>query len=393
MPFQIFRPWLAHSAPQSAPHLFQATPSSRSFAQILLALGTWAFSAALSVVAPSGVLTPLVLGLGLGTACESTRAALFEDDDARRSILDLRTRIDGLNRDTLRRLEDLSARLERLEAASGGQLTLANRIEALRQEIERLRGELEIQTNELAATQRRLRDQYAEVDSRVKRFEPIQVMVDGQSFSVDPMERRAFDGALLLFRAGEFRNALLSFDTLIANHPQTPYAIQAAYWSGSAQYALKDWKSAAETLQALIRRNPNHPRVPDASLRLGAALLELGDYRLARRTWESLIERFPSSPQAAEARERLPSAVEPPTTPTAVPAPAGGPTSEQPGNATAGANGPAAGSGQVVAPLPPSVGSPSAVSQSSSSAPANRVQPPPAAQPPAQQAAPVNKKR
>jgi tol-pal system protein YbgF len=390
MPFQIFRPWLAHSAP----YLFQAAPRRRSFRQIPVALGTWAFGAALSVVAPSGVVTPLVVGLGLGAACESTRAALFEDDDARRSILDLRTRIDGLNRDTLRRLEDLAARLERLEAASGGQLTLANRIEALRQEIERLRGELEVQTNELAATQRRLRDQYAEVDSRVKRFEPIQVTVDGQSFSVDPMERRAFDGALSLFRAGEFRNALISFDGLIANYPQTPYAIQAAYWSGSAQYALKDWKSAAETLQALIRRHPNHPRVPDASLRLGAALLELGDYRLARRTWESLMERFPSSPQAAEARERLPSAVEPPITPPAVPAPAGAPTSEQPGNATAGSGGPAPGSGPFVAPLPPSVGSPpSAATQSPSSAPANRVQPPPAAQPPAQQALPINKKR
>ena len=218
MPFQIFRPWLAHSAPHSA----QATPRRRSLPQTPLVLATWALSSALSVVAPSGVVTSLVLGLGLGTACESTRAALFEDDDARRSILDLRTRIDGLNRDTLRRLEDLSARLERLEAASGGQLTLANRIEALRQEIERLRGELEVQTNELAATQRRLRDQYAEVDSRVKRFEPIQVMVDGQSFSVDPMERRAFDGAVLLFRAGDFRNALNSLDSLIANYPQNP---------------------------------------------------------------------------------------------------------------------------------------------------------------------------
>ncbi|NBS97680.1 MAG: tol-pal system protein YbgF [Betaproteobacteria bacterium] len=385
MPFQIFRPWLAHSA--------QARLRRRGLPQTRPVLATWAFSAALSIVTPSGVVTPLVLGLGLGTACESTRAALFEDDDARRSILDLRTRIDGLNRDTLRRLEDLSARLERLEAASGGQLTLANRIEALRQEIERLRGELEIQTNELAATQRRLRDQYAEVDSRVKRFEPIQVMVDGQSFSVDPMERRAFDGALSLFRAGEFRNALISFDSLIANYPQTPYAIQAAYWAGSAQYALKDWKSAAETLQALIRRNPNHPRVPDASLRLGAALLEQGDYRLARRTWESLIERFPTSPQAAEARERLPSAVEPPTTAPGSASP-GGPTSEQPGNATVGANGPAPGSGPAIAPLPPSVGSlPGAATQSPSNAPANRVQPPPAAQPPAQQPAPVNKKR
>jgi len=230
MPSQIFR----HSHPKC-----------------VRVLAAWAISAALSIAAPiPGLIAPLGVGLGLAGFCESSRAGLFEDDDARRSILDLRTRVDGLTRDMTRRLEDLAARLERLEAASGGQLTLANRIEELRREIERLRGELELQSNELAATQRRLRDQYAEVDSRVKRFEPIQVTVDGQSFSVDPMERRGYEGALALFRAGEFRNALVGFDALIAQFPQTPYAIQATYWSGVAQYALKDWRSAAETLQS-----------------------------------------------------------------------------------------------------------------------------------------------
>jgi len=329
----------------------------------------WAAGAAFSLtVSFGGSIVPLGVGLGLAGFCESPRAGLFEDDDARRSILDLRTRVDGLNRDTTRRLEDLAARLERLEAASGGQLTLANRIEELRREIERLRGELELQANELAATQRRLRDQYAEVDSRVKRFEPIQITVDGQSFSVDPMERRGYDGALALFRAGEFRNALVGFDALIAQFPQTPYAVQATYWSGVAQYALKDWRSAAETLQSLIRRYPNHSRVPESYLRLGGALLELGDYRLARRTWESLIDRFPSSPQAAEARERLPTAVEPvvaPTPPTAPPptsqpsASPSGAAADQPANQSAGST----------TPLPPSAGGPP------SSAPGNRVLP------------------
>ena len=353
-------------------------------------LAAWASGAAFSLAVPlAGLIAPLSVGLGLASYCESPRAGLFEDDDARRSILDLRTRVDGITRDNARRVEDLAARLERLEAASGGQLTLANRIEELRREIERLRGELELQSNELAATQRRLRDQYAEVDSRVKRFEPIQVTVDGQSVSVDPMERRAYDGALSLFRAGEFRNALVGFDALIAQFPQTPYAIQATYWSGVAQYALKDWKSAAETLQSLIRRNPNHARVPEAYLRLGGALLELGDYRLARRTWESLIDRFPSSPQAAEARERLPTAVEPvvtpppPPPPTSQPSPSpGGQANDQPVSQTAGNNAPP-GSGSAI-PLPPSAGG------SPASTPGNRVLPQqPPAQVPAQLPAPL----
>jgi tetratricopeptide (TPR) repeat protein len=287
-------------------------------------------------------------GLPLSITGEA-RAALFEDDDARRSILDLRSKVDAQNRDLARRLDDIAARIERLEAASRGQITLANRIETLREDIERLRGELEVQTNELASTQRKLRDQYAEVDSRVKRFEPIQVTIDGQSVAVDPAERRAFDGALALFRGGEFRNALAGFDALLAQFPQTPYGTQLAYWSGSAQYALKDWKGAADSFLGLIRRFPNHPRVADAMLRLGAVLLEQGEFRLAKRTWESLIERFPNSPQATEARERLPTAVEPPPA-AAIPS-AAVPTSNPSAAAT---EAPAATTSGALAPLPTS---------------------------------------
>ena len=42
---------------------------------------------------------------------------------------------------------------------------------------ERERGQLEVQANELAQTQRRQRETYAELDGRIKPFEPVSVQV------------------------------------------------------------------------------------------------------------------------------------------------------------------------------------------------------------------------
>ena len=58
------------------------------------------------------------------------RAGLFDDDEAR-------ARVDQLRR-------ELTARIDKNEAAQHGQIDLANQIEALRQEMARLRGENEV---------------------------------------------------------------------------------------------------------------------------------------------------------------------------------------------------------------------------------------------------------
>src|SRR5690606_34594686 len=107
--------------------------------------------------------------------------ALFQDDGARKAIIELRTRVDQL-------ANDFEARLSRLEQVSHGQLQLQNQIDAMRQEIASLRGQIEVQANNIAKTQKQQRDLASSVDSRFKRFEPIEVTIDGQTTTVDPAE-------------------------------------------------------------------------------------------------------------------------------------------------------------------------------------------------------------
>ena len=258
-----------------------------------------------------------------GALPPAAHAQLFSDDEARRAILDLRSRVDALQRDLARRVDDLASRVERLEATTRGQLELQNQIQALRQEIATLRGQLEVQTNELAQTQRRQRDLVADVDSRIKRFEPVAVTIDGKQHTIDVAERRAYEGALAVFRAGDFRGAQTAFQQFQGAYPQSPYGPSVLYWIGSSQYAQKDNKGAVTTLLGFVQRNPDHPRAADALLTVGNAYADAGDRKAAADTFKLITEKYEGTSAAQSARERLAAVSAPaPAAPPAPPAPA-----------------------------------------------------------------------
>jgi len=232
-------------------------------------------------------------------------AQLFSDDEARRAILDVRSRVEQLQREMVKRIEDLSTRVERLEQTTRGQFELQNQIQAMRQEIATLRGALEVQTNELAKTQRGQRDLATELDARIKRFEPVAVSLDGKQVNVDQNERRAYEAALATFRGGDFKGAQVAFQQFQTAYPQSPYGPNALYWTGNSQYAQKDNKGAIATLQAFVQRHPDHPRAADALLTVGNAQVDLGDRKAAAETFRIVTEKFDGSGAAQTARERL----------------------------------------------------------------------------------------
>jgi tol-pal system protein YbgF len=236
-------------------------------------------------------------------------AALFEDTDARRALIDLRARLT----EQVQHVEALQAQVEalqksieqRVEPALRSNLDLQNQLEALRQEMAKLRGQLEVQANELAITQRRQKDLFADVDPRVKRFEPTQVQLDGKTVTVDPTEKRAYEAALAQFRGGDFRGALSAFQQFVTQFPESPYGPNSQFWIGSAQFALKDYKGAIATHQSFLARHLDHARAPDVMLNLAYAQIESNDRRTARKTLETVVERYGDSPAAQAAKDRL----------------------------------------------------------------------------------------
>jgi TolA-binding protein len=94
------------------------------------------------------------------------QAGLFDDDEARRRIEMLRSELAQQGKDNevrIQKLEDLIRNI--------GVVELVRQLQQQNEEIARLRGQLEVIGNENQQIQKRQRDFYLDLDSRIKRLE------------------------------------------------------------------------------------------------------------------------------------------------------------------------------------------------------------------------------
>jgi tol-pal system protein YbgF len=228
-------------------------------------------------------------------------AGLFDDDEARKAILDLRTKLEALSN----RLDNkIDTQLEP-KADKTVVLDLVNQNEQLRQDIAKLRGQIEVLTNDLSNTQRRQQDFYVDLDNRLRQLEPKKVLLDGKEATVDTNEQRAYDAALNLFKGGDYKNAATSLTSFITNYPQSPYQALAGYWLGNSYFAQRDCKNAVSVLQNMAKNFPDNPKAPDALLTVSACQLELKEKSAAKKTLETVIKQYPDTEAAQAAKARM----------------------------------------------------------------------------------------
>lgn len=232
----------------------------------------------------------------------SANAALFEDDDARRAILDLRQKVDISQQrvtEELRKANDDNAQLRR------SLLDLSNQIETLRGEMANLRGQNEQLTRGITDVQRTQKDLTQGVDERLRKVEPGKVTVDGKDFAAEPAENQEFEAALATLRKGDFAGAQTGFTAFMKRYPQSGYKSSSLFWLANAQYALRDFRSAVTNFRSLATADPEHLRTPEALLSMANCLVELKDTKAARKTLEDLVKVYPASEAASVAKERL----------------------------------------------------------------------------------------
>ena len=217
----------------------------------------------------------------------AANAGLFEDDEARRAILDLRQRVDRQG--------------EEIQNFQRSLLEQQNQFEALRQETARLRGEKEELTQEL----RRAQELSQGVDDRLKKFEPTTVKVDGVEFVADPAETKAYEEALAVFRKGDFGAASTVFNDFIKRNPKSGYVLPSLFWLGNAQYANRNYTNAISNFNTLLSKAPNHMRAAESMLSVANCQLELKDIKAARKTLGDVVKAYPHTEAAAAASERL----------------------------------------------------------------------------------------
>jgi len=251
----------------------------------------------------------------------SARAALFDDDEARKRIEATNQRVTQVQK----QLEDRIAALE-TQLKSQGLVELFSQVEQLKSDVAKLRGQIEVLIYEQEQQQKRQRDLYVDLDSRMRKLEAGPGSGPTAAAEAPPMiaapapspplpapapvaaastEQKAYDVALDQFKAGSYGPAISGFNAFIKSYPKSALVPSARYWIGNAQYAQRDFRGAIATQRQMIAAHPDSPKVPDAMLSIATAQLDLGDAAAARRTLEDVVAKFPRSDAAVKAKQRL----------------------------------------------------------------------------------------
>jgi tol-pal system protein YbgF len=288
----------------------------------------------------------LVATLAVAMFAHTASAALFDDEEARKRIAETNQRLAQVQR----QLED---RLAAIETRAAGIVEVSREIELFKADMAKLRGQIEVLVHELGEAQKRQRDLYVDLDSRLRRIESAQAAqpaaaagaptapggdaaatgsaaspggamlpggspgtagtlppaagaAAGAARPVDAAaEQRIYDGALELFKRGDYPGAIAGFTSFVRAYPKSALAPSAQYWIGNAHFARRDYRAAITAQRTLIANYPDSNKVPDALLNIASAQSELGDAAGARRTHEEIVAKHPQSEAAAKAKQRL----------------------------------------------------------------------------------------
>lgn len=288
---------------------------------------------------PSARLGRLLATLALCGASLGAQAGLFDDEEARRAIVDLRARIDAAqlqadtrNTELKKSIADANAALstelngknsalsaqftqqltEQFDQLRRSLLELNNQLELMRGDLAKLRGQDELQqqgirdlSKDVAELQRKNTDQQAAFEARLRKLEPQRLSLDGREVTVEAEEKKSYDDAVALLRNNDFAGAIAGLQTFTRRYPASAYAAHAAYWLATAHYSKGDLKDAMSGYRSVVANFPDHPRAAEAMLALANCQAESKDIKGARKTLEELVKTYPNTEAAAAGRDRI----------------------------------------------------------------------------------------
>lgn len=233
-----------------------------------------------------------------------------------------------------RELEARITRLERMLSAQG-LMQILSRLDRLQQEVQQLRGEIELQSHEVERVRKQQRDLYLDLDRRLSALqEPADVKPSASAGAARPTEapttppaaertiparapgrrianadpaqiQSAYQDARRTLDAGQYREAIGAFRTLINDYPGNPLEANAQYWLGEAYYAMRDFDNALAEFKKVESVDADSPKLPDAMLKIGYIHYEAGAWDSAREVLTTLTEEHPDSTAARLAMQRL----------------------------------------------------------------------------------------
>jgi len=246
-------------------------------------------------------------------AAAPARAQLFDDNEARRRVELLRQQLEAYKKSVDERMTKAES-IAQAAADRSALLDLASQIDALRGEIAKMRGQLEVIANQADTAEARQKQLYLDIDTRLRKLETApppapaaetKPPAPAAEAEPSPGEAKAYQAALDQFKLGNYSLAVAAMQGFLVTYPSSSLAANAQYWIGMAHSGQRDYKSAIAAQRKLLTSWPDSPKAPDAMLSIASAQETMGDRASARKTLEELIAKYPASSSAASAKQRL----------------------------------------------------------------------------------------
>ena len=210
-----------------------------------------------------------------------------------------------------------------------GVVQLLNQVEALNGELNRLRGQMEVLANDVINAQKRQRDMYVDLDTRLRRIE------QGSAGKKDQDTTAALEERIRKLEQGSATPATIpqpvaSTTAIPSVNPPPPAiatapttaatapgpssslppaslsatdqaAIQRSYDNAYSNYRLSDYPSAIRGFDSFLKSYPKHPLAPNAQYWIGESYSHLHQYREAIEAERRLLGTYPESAKASDA--------------------------------------------------------------------------------------------
>ncbi len=241
----------------------------------------------------------------LASAAPLAQAGLFDDNEARRAILELRQQMEQSDARAQAQAQTQAQLLEQIGQLRRSLLDLNSQLDTMRAELAQLRGQDEQLTRDVAELQRQQKAVQTGVEERIRQLEPQKVVSDGREFLAQPEETRQFEDSIAVLRTGDFAAAASAFGAFLRRYPNSGYKPSALYWQGNALYGMRDYKQAMAAFHAVTAADPTFVRAPESMLAIANCQMELKDTRGARKTIDDLVKAYPDSEAAQAGKARL----------------------------------------------------------------------------------------
>jgi len=234
--------------------------------------------------------------------------------------------------------------MQRVERVANNEalVKMSQRLSAMQREIQQLRGENEQLTHELNTLKTRQKEQYLDIDRRLRSPGSGVIINDTSSSSDTVLDNNSviqsqssgvvssseqqvatstitessstsassdaaqdYKNAFTLLKQGKYDDSIVAFNGFLQTHSSSKYASNAQYWLAEANYVSKRYPQALSEFSKVIEQYPASSKVADARLKLGFTHYELGQYEDSRVVLTRLRAQFPNSSVASLAQQRL----------------------------------------------------------------------------------------